>query len=263
MRSVLTIICIMLAAGAAFAQGEIKHKPSSAKESTGKTTQKAQTQKKSKKQPAVNISASTGQEGSKGFVDLGLPSGTLWAISNLGTDNAEDSGEFYAWGELEPKSEYTRLTWTVDMLPSGVLTEITGNPKYDAATYKLGTPWELPTEADFRELQKECKWDWVTLKGKKGYKLTGPNGNSIFLPAAGWIYRDSDNCVRQNSVGMYWAGTTVDIPKHQQIFHGGSIPTLQTYPQCFYIDDYCYITYGSERSSQDGLGYMIRPVIHF
>lgn len=149
------------------------------------------------------------------YVDLGLPSGTLWATCNVGASKPEEAGLYYAWGELEPKSKYTHSNsnyykkskkWLVDnsiINSSGNLT-----PKYDVATVKLGSSWRMPTVAETQELDEKCKWTWVSNNEINGFKLTGPNGNSIFLPATGWYNSASDgklDCVGERS--EYWSSS--------------------------------------------------------
>ena len=119
------------------------------------------------------------------YVDLGLPSGLKWATCNVGANSPEEYGDYYAWGELEVKSAYTdvnSLTYHKDY------SDISGNPAYDVARAKWGSSWRMPTEAEFKELIDNCKWEWTIREGKKGYNVIGSKGNSIFLPAAG--YRD-------------------------------------------------------------------------
>jgi hypothetical protein len=133
-------------------------------------------------------------------VDLGLPSGTLWADRNVGADSPEDYGDYFAWGETEPKSTYSwsNYKWckgvysmtkycTERLLGYNGFTDgkTTLEPADDAATQNLGSNWRMPTKAECEELENNCTWKLTTRKRKKGYKVTGPNGKSIFLPAAG------------------------------------------------------------------------------
>lgn len=107
-------------------------------------------------------------------VDLGLS--VKWASCNIGATSPEDNGDYFAWGETEPKSEYTVDNYSYSdrptMLPSNA----------DAATVNWGDGWRMPTKEEFEELTEKCD-----LKcSDSGCKVTGPNGNSIFLPAAGY-----------------------------------------------------------------------------
>ena len=82
---------------------------------------------------------------------------------------------------------------------------IAGNSTYDVARAKWGGSWRLPTEDEFQELVDRCTWTWTTYEGVNGYKVTGPNGNSIFLPAAGWRYGTS--LYSKGAYGSYWSAT--------------------------------------------------------
>ena len=132
-------------------------------------------------------------------VDLGLPSGTLWADRNIGANSPEGYGDYFAWGETRPKSVYNESTYKYSNGRSSSLTKYCTNSNYgtidnktileasdDAATVNWGSNWRMPTHEEQVELNDKCKWTWTTRNGVKGYKVTGPNGNSIFLPAAGF-----------------------------------------------------------------------------
>ena len=140
------------------------------------------------------------------YVDLGLPSGLKWATYNVGASSPEDYGDYYAWGETEIKSEYTEdnsLTYGLEIseLEAQGYIDADGNltPSHDAATSNWGGSWRMPTKAELEELDDKCTWIWTTQGGKKGCKVIGPNGNSIFLPAAG----------RCNGSSLYLAGEYV------------------------------------------------------
>lgn len=144
------------------------------------------------------------QRNGHSVVDLGLPSGLLWARCNIGAVIPEDFGEYYAWGEIKTKSRYDYTnseTYKVD-----ILEDITGNPKYDVARAKWGGYWRMPTEADFSELLKYCTCEKVTLNGVDGCKVTGKNGNSIFFPFAGYCSGDDVYDVEYD-FGYYWTST--------------------------------------------------------
>ncbi len=133
-----------------------------------------------------------------GYVDLGLPSGNLWAECNLGASSPEAYGDYYAWGEVEPKQEYTRLNhkWYKEGAPSLGYTKynnedgkLTLEDEDDAVIQKLGNGWRTPTLADFRELtnQKLTTIKKTTLNGVAGYQITSKkNKKSIFIPCAGF-----------------------------------------------------------------------------
>lgn len=114
-------------------------------------------------------------------IDLDLPSGTLWADRNVGAQMSTDFGDLFAWGETEPKNDYSRYNYVEQLMPSIQISKA----KHDAALSQLGPDWSMPTEKQFQELLSECTWKWAQMNGNKGYKITGKNGQQIFLPAAG------------------------------------------------------------------------------
>ena len=132
------------------------------------------------------------------YVDLGLPSGNLWATCNLGASSPEAYGDYYAWGEVEPKQKYTypNHKWYKEGAPSLGFTKynnedgkLTLEDEDDAVIQKLGNGWRTPTLADFRELtnQKLTTIKKTTLNGVAGYQITSKkNKKSIFIPCAGF-----------------------------------------------------------------------------
>ena len=110
------------------------------------------------------------------YVDLGLPSGTMWATCNVGASSPEGSGNYYAFGETRPKNEYSSETYTPQSTPSPL------PPEMDAATVNWGEGWCMPTETEFLELRNYCAWRWTMVNGVEGYMVRSLNGNSIFLP---------------------------------------------------------------------------------
>ncbi len=129
-------------------------------------------------------SAATNVHNGHEYVDLGLPSGTLWATCNVGATTPEGYGDYFAWGETSTKEKYSRKTY------SGLPNLTTLDASHDAATVNWGDGWRTPTAKEYNELHTECTCKWTTFQGRQGYHITGKNGNSIFLPAAGW-YRGS------------------------------------------------------------------------
>ena len=155
-------------------------------------------------------------------VDLGLPSGTLWATCNIGATSPEGIGNYYAWGELEPKETYTWLNYTWNTPGSGTVTinkyNATDNltellPEDDIATVSWGSGWRMPSYDQFNELKSKCTKQWTEVNGVKGQMLTGPNGNTIFIPAAG-TYANSANQVDKQ--GNYWSRTRVTTGTNPQ-----------------------------------------------
>lgn len=197
--------------------------------------------------------------GNHEYVDLGLPNGTLWATTNLGADNPEEYGFYYAWGETEPKDDYSWATykWMTEGMTEwdGInkytfddsqtnavwydesetfigdgLTELL--PEDDAATVNWGSQWQMPSMAQFQELIDNTTQEYKEINGVWGYLHTGTNGNSIFLPNAG---RYDGTSISAGS--YYWTRETKDCSDY-----GGS-----------YCDS--SVTYNSRL-----YGYPIRPV---
>ena len=152
------------------------------------------------------------------YVDLGLPSGTKWATCNVGASKPEEYGGYYAWGETEEKSNYdwstykwcngsyyTMTKYRTDSDNGTVDNKTVLDPGDDVAHVKWGGRWRMPTEAELYELRNKCAWTWTTQNGVNGYRVTGPNGNSIFLPAAG--YRDGTDNSGRGSWGGYWSSS--------------------------------------------------------
>ena len=139
------------------------------------------------------------------YVDLGLPSGLKWATCNVGATTPEEYGDYFAWGEVEPKTTYNLDTYKY--YDGSNFTKYTGSdktvldPEDDAAQVNWGGAWRMPTKAEQDELRNNCTWDWTTQNGVKGYKVTGPNGNSIFLPTVGCM-REGTLC-DAGSYGYY------------------------------------------------------------
>lgn len=134
------------------------------------------------------------------WVDLGLPSGLLWASCNVGATSPDRYGDYFAWGETQPKNVYDKSTYAFfsDNLQ---LTKYCTHAQFgyngftdnlttlqsgdDAATARLGGSARTPTYDEWCELKENTTAVWTTLNGVKGCRLTAANGNSIFLPAAG------------------------------------------------------------------------------
>lgn len=138
-------------------------------------------------------------------VDLGLPSGLKWASCNIGASSPEAYGEYFAWGETNTKDYYYFDNYSLLNLS---MDDISGNAQYDAATAKWGPTWRMPTKTEQEELLNYCTWSWTTQNEVKGYKVTGPNGNSIFLPAAGYRYQSESGYAGEK--GYYWSSTSYD-----------------------------------------------------
>ena len=136
------------------------------------------------------------------YVDLGLPSGLKWAVHNVGASAAEDYGDYCAWGEIETKDSYTQQNSVTYGMP---MEDISGDPQYDVARALWGETWRLPTRDEQKELLDNCTWEWTSQNGVNGYLVTGSNGNSIFLPAAG--YKENSSHTEVGEYGYYWSST--------------------------------------------------------
>ncbi len=147
-------------------------------------------------------------------VDLGLPSGTLWADRNVGADAPEAYGDYFAWGETEPKDYYDWSTYKWCNGSYDTQTKYCTLSSYgtvdnktvleledDAAYVNMGSAWRMPTNEEQVELLDICTKTWTTQNGVEGWEVTGPNGNSIFLPAAGVRY--DSNLYYAGSCGVY------------------------------------------------------------
>ena len=185
------------------------------------------------------------------YVDLGLPSGTLWATCNVGATSSEDYGYYFAWGETEPKNDYSWSTYRYCNGSFVTFTKYCNNPTYgengftddlttlqpedDAAIVKWGGDWRMPTQTEWEELINHTTNIWTTQNGVHGQLFTATNGVSLFLPAAG-IGRGNGYMVVGSS-GYYWSST---------LFSDST-----DFGRCFFFysagcgtPDYCYRCYG-------------------
>lgn len=148
-------------------------------------------------------------------VDLGLPSGILWASCNIGASSPSEIGDYFAWGEKESKDAYG---WETYRLCRGSYDSIFKYTKTDGksvlesqddvAKSVLGGEWRIPTKEDMEELVEECEWKWTRENGHLGWKVIGPNNNFIFLPASGAA--SSYRIAGVNELGRYWTATRDD-----------------------------------------------------
>ncbi len=176
----------------------------------------------------------TGTHNGHDYIDLGLPSGTLWATCNVGANNPEDYGDYFAWGETEPKSDYSWNTYKYGS-QSDELTKyctdsdygkngFTDNktvlaPEDDAATVNWGGDWRMPTIAEQKELLYECHWKWTdnyNNTGISGCIVTGKNARSIFFPATGYNGGMTSDLALLNG---YWSSSlSEDDPHHSACY---------------------------------------------
>ncbi|MBQ7634119.1 MAG: protein kinase [Bacteroidaceae bacterium] len=144
------------------------------------------------------------------LIDLGLPSGTKWACCNVGAKAPQDYGGYYAWGETAEKNDYTWDTYQYGTEDNPTKYnnsdgKTTLEPSDDVAHLKWGGRWHMPTQEQCKELVEQCKYEWTSMNSVEGGKFTGPNGSSIFLPAAGSRY--GSDLYRRGSNGDYWSST--------------------------------------------------------
>lgn len=160
------------------------------------------------------------------YVDLGLPSGTLWATCNVGASTPEGYGDYFAWGDPVGHDEeadasgywyqwkyykwcngdYKSLTkYCLDSYYGKVDNKMVLDPEDDAAQVNWGGDWRMPSETEYNELLSSCTWAWTTINDVNGYKVSGSNGNWIFLPAAGYRYDEQKEAM--GYYGRYWANS--------------------------------------------------------
>ncbi len=159
------------------------------------------------------------------YVDLGLPSGTLWATYNIGATKPEEIGEYYSWGETETKDFFNWSTYKWCISNNGgldFLTKYNSGHRYngkidnlqtllsqdDVASAKWGSEWRMPTNEEFQELLDNCQYNWTEYNGVYGAKFTASNGNSMFLPVGG--YYESSTIYDTNSRGFYWSSSLLN-----------------------------------------------------
>ena len=194
------------------------------------------------------------------YVDLGLPSGTLWATCNVGANAPEEYGDYFAWGETQPQAD-NAYNWESYKYANGTSYENLKFIKYcnnygyndftdtltvllpedDAATANWGSGWRMPTQAELIELKDNCTVKWTTRNGVNGRLFTAANGNSIFLPAAG--FRGDGELYHAGSLGCYCSSS----------LHNTDFPFFEGY---LAFDVGYYIVYYFVRS----YGLSVRPV---
>ena len=158
------------------------------------------------------------------WVDLGLPSGTLWATMNVGAKTPEEYGDYFAWGETAPMDYYGWSTYKWCNGSEATMTKYCTNSSYgyngfvdnktelepedDAAYVNWGPSWRMPSKEQQDELRMNCTWTWTTQNGVNGQLVTGPNGNTLFFPAAGFRVTESLNYA--GTYGLCWSRTLGD-----------------------------------------------------
>ena len=197
--------------------------------------------------------APNGKHNGHEYVNLGLS--VKWATCNVGATTAEGYGDYYAWGEtvtVTKKSydwstykwckSYNSMTkYCTDSEYGTVDNKKTLSATDDVARVKWGGNWRMPTQAEQDELRTKCRWTWTTKNGVSGYKVVGPNGNSIFLPAAG-----------------YWSGTLFDLKGSSGLYWSSSL--IESFPNCAYGLYFASNKVLGRDSSYRYSGLSVRPV---
>lgn len=205
LATILFVLCAMFTQTSAIAQGFIIYK------NNGESLRLLYAELDSIVTFDVSIDRVNGHE----CIDLGLS--VKWASCNVGATKPEEYGGYYAFGETEEKAKYD--WWTYKWCRTGDKKNLSKytpgdhdgdnkkilDPSDDVATVKWGSSWRMPTGKEIDELLNKCAWKWTTYNGVNGYLVTGTNGNSIFLPAAG--YRWSTYLYDDGSEGYYWSAT--------------------------------------------------------
>ena len=180
------------------------------------------------------------------YVDLGLPSGLLWAACNVGANKPEEYGDYFAWGETQPKSQYdwdtykyckfeganeevriTKYCWNSRFGYNGFVDNLFILDKSDdAATENWGAGWFTPTRSQWEELYENTTNEWISKNGIQGRLFSGSNGNSIFIPAAGYCL-DKDYRSYAGLYGCYWSSSSShDFPETAWEFYFYADPNI-------------------------------------
>lgn len=186
------------------------------------------------------------------YVDLGLPSGTLWATCNVGASKETSKGNYYAWGETFVQTsslfyspyELGNYKYANGSSVTYIGSDIGGSSSYDAATKNWGAPWRMPSKEQIEELVKYCKANWTTIDGSKGMYVEGPNGNHIFLPGAG------SGRYPGTSYASFWSSQSCDL------YHAYSLYIQDTGNRFYLSWNTSLGAAGNERWN----GYNVRPV---
>ena len=183
------------------------------------------------------------------YVDLGLS--VKWATCNIGATSPEAYGDYFAWGETTTKSDYSSSNCptyglSISQLQSQGYIDGEGNltAQYDAATANWGGDWRMPTYDELNELRRNCTWTWTTQNGVNGYNVEGPNGNSIFLPAAGYCIGSSPS--HAGGGGYYWSSTPYEYDDDTYYYAYRLV-----FVNDFFVMDYAFRDFG----------WSVRPVV--
>lgn len=190
-------------------------------------------------------------------IDLGLS--VEWATCNVGANAPEEFGGYFAWGETEEKDSYKKSNYKLqDFTLDSTMTDISGT-QYDVAHVRWGGDWRMPTLDEFDELCRRCTWKWTTLNDVSGYLVTGPNGNSIFLPAADECrYSDIELLEVVTDTTRYAVeANTPNLPTFG--FYWSASPFWGTGGACFYFSNK-ETDFSPSFLRENHIGRSIRPV---
>lgn len=176
----------------------------------------------------------TGEINGHAYVDLGLS--VKWATCNVGANSPEEYGQYFAWGETNPKTEFTEEN---SLTNKKHMEDFSGDEQYDAAAANWGGGWRMATSDEYTELINDCTWILVE---NEGYKVTGPNGNSIFIPTSGFY----NGSTLDNSGTFSWSSTPCNEYDND----------VQSKAFCIYAD-FIFVSNLADRY----IGATVRPVV--
>ena len=176
----------------------------------------------------------TGEINGHAYVDLGLS--VKWATCNVGANSPEEYGQYFAWGETNPKTEFTEEN---SLTNKKHMEDFSGDEQYDAAAANWGGGWRMATSDEYTELINDCTWILVE---NEGYKVTGPNGNSIFIPTSGFY----NGSTLDNSGTFSWSSTPCNEYDND----------VQSKAFCIYAD-FIFVSNLADRY----VGATVRPVV--
>ena len=218
--------------------------------------------------PKPIVSDPDGVIGGHEYVDLGLPSGTLWAITNVGGSSFVQDGYYFAWGDLNYRYVFEREDYKFYVgqgsAPDAcwdILEDIGDNicgTEYDAATYYWGHGWRLPTVNEIRELLEYCQYNWAGIQSyfSYGMNLFGPNGKSIFLNVPGYGFFMGESSDREEYfLAQYWSGESAPT------YLGSSDYLIDPSPNAYVIEASDEIFHITDNFSKYQGG-LIRPVFN-
>lgn len=237
-KSIFIFVLLLSFCNSMWAQGVIKRNPAKDVKSTSSSVSSNKTNNRNYTTSGKYIETSP-------YVDLGLPSEIYWASCNLGANSPEQSGGYYAWGELQTKSSYAWSNYFdtdsyngssfKQFCRTAEMPSITCGTN-DAATMNLGIPFCIPSGVMITELFELCKWEFTTYRGVSGCAVTGPNGKSIFIPAAG--YKDGTSTLQRGTMGNFMSGNLYE--DEDKSAYCVTFTSKEVYRS--HIDRYCGLT---------------------